>query len=141
MSYRDDLAGAQSRADALERELAEARNQGAYDRARLDGLERELGAARQAIASLQRGIPPTYGGYEPSHSTSVLVLGILSLVACSLLGPIAWQQGTRELERIDAGLVDPSTRGTVTAGRTCGIVGTVMLGFGVFAILLILAAG
>ncbi len=143
MTYRDDLAGAQSRAHALERELTQARSQGAADRSRLDYLERELQAARQAISAMQQGLPSAYPEqhYQHSSATTILVLGILSLVVCSVLGPFAWHQGNQELQRIQAGLVDPSTHGMVTAGRVCGIVGTVLLGIGFVAVLLGFAVG
>lgn len=129
MTYRDDLAGAQNRAAALERELATAQSQGAADRTRLDYLERELQTARRAISAMQQGLPVAYPEqrYQHSSATTVLVLGILSLVVCSVLGPFAWHQGNQELQRIQAGLVDPSSHGMVTAGRVCGIVGTVLL--------------
>jgi hypothetical protein len=76
----------------------------------------------------------TYPGhgvhYVQSRATTILVLGIPSLVVCGLLGPIAWYQGNQEMQRIAAGAVDPSTQGTVNAGRICGIVGTVLTGVG-----------
>ncbi len=138
MTYRDDLAGAHSRAEALERELAQERSQGATDRSRLDYLERELQAARRAISAMQQGIPVGYPSqtYQHSSATTILVLGILSLVVCSVLGPFAWHQGNQELQRIQAGLVDPSSHGMVTAGRICGIVGTVLLCIAFAALLL-----
>lgn len=75
---------------------------------------------------------PDYGGrYVQSRATTILVLGILSLVVCGLLGPIAWYQGNQELQRIAGGAVDPSTQGTVNAGRICGIVGTLLTAVGV----------
>ncbi len=85
---------------------------------------------------------PDYGGgrYVQSRATTILVLGILSLVVCGLLGPFAWYQGNQELQRIAAGAVDPSTQGTVNAGRICGIVGTVLTGIGVVFGLVALAA-
>ena len=138
MTYRDDLAGAQSRAEALERDLAHERSQGAADRSRLDYLERELHEARRAIAAMQQGIPVAYPNqhYQHSSATTILVLGILSLVVCSVLGPFAWHQGNQELQRIQAGLVDPSSHGMVNAGRICGIVGTVLLCIGFAAVLI-----
>lgn len=92
----------------------------------------------------QPGPPPPpgyhggYGGYAPEHpkGTTVLVLGILSLVVCGVLGPFAWAMGNRTLEEIDAaGGVAPN-RGQVVAGRILGIVASAML-----AIPLLIAAG
>ncbi|MEO8706486.1 MAG: hypothetical protein ABI867_41055 [Kofleriaceae bacterium] len=73
--------------------------------------------------------PQQYGGYGsnyvlPSRSSTILTLGILSLVVCGIMGPIAWSMGSEELRRIDAGETDPTQRGTVVAGRICGIIAT-----------------
>ena len=70
----------------------------------------------------------------------MLVLGILSLVVCTALGPFAWSMGTEELRRIDSGLTSPVARGSAQAGRVCGIISTSFLGlallFFMFAILM-----
>jgi hypothetical protein len=67
-------------------------------------------------------------GREHPNGTTVLVLGILSLVVCGALGPFAWSMGTKALREIEANPGVPwSNRGNVTAGRICGIVGTVLL--------------
>jgi hypothetical protein len=67
-----------------------------------------------------------YGGYEHPQGTTILVLGILSLVVCSLLGPFAWVMGNNALAEIDRNPRAYSNRGMVQAGRICGIVGTVI---------------
>ena len=55
----------------------------------------------------------------------ILTFGILSLFCFGVvLGPIAWIQGNAALTAIDRGGADPVQRGTVNAGRWCGIVGT-----------------
>lgn len=74
---------------------------------------------------------------EGSQATTALVLGILGIVTCPILAPIAWQLGTKELEAIDGGRRDPANRGNANVGRILGIVGTVLLGIGI----LILVAG
>ena len=43
--------------------------------------------------------PGRYGGYEHPQGTTILVLGILSLVVCGILGPIAWSMGSKALPR------------------------------------------
>ncbi len=48
-----------------------------------------------------------------SNATLILVLGILSLVCCGLLGPVAWIMGNNALREIDAGIGNPSDRGLV----------------------------
>lgn len=75
-------------------------------------------------------IPPS--NYPPSagpassgtNGTMILILGILSLVGCSILGPVAWILGNNALA---SGTVDPSQAGQVNAGRICGMIGTVFL--------------
>lgn len=71
-------------------------------------------------------------GVEHPRGTTVLVLGILSLMACGLLGPFAWKMGATALNEMDAQPeVSWSNRGNVTAGRICGIIGTAFLAIGV----------
>lgn len=83
--------------------------------------------------------PSESGAYpEASQATTVLVLGIIGVVLCQLLGPVAWVMGNTELQAIDAGRRAPQNRGTANAGRILGIIATVLLIIGlVFGILLI----
>ena len=102
------------------------------------------------------GPPPPPGGHQPygyqpygggrtaehPQGTTVLVLGILSLVVCGLLAPVAWGMGNKALREIDA---DPSVtytnRGNVSAGRICGIIGTCLMALGlVFVVIAVIAA-
>ncbi|WCO66190.1 DUF4190 domain-containing protein [Iamia majanohamensis] len=83
--------------------------------------------------------PPTV---EHPQGTIVLVLGILGIVMCQVLGPVAWVMGNRALQEIDASPGSWSNRGNVQAGRICGIVATVILGlwvafFGLYAVVAI----
>jgi hypothetical protein len=55
------------------------------------------------------------------------VLGILSLVLCSIFGPFAWGMGNTAIHEIDARPEAYVNRGTVQAGRICGIIGTCFL--------------
>jgi hypothetical protein len=66
-----------------------------------------------------------------SQSTLALVLGILGLLCCPILGPIAWYMGSQELRNISAGVSDASGEGSAQAGKVLGIAGTVLwiLGF------------
>jgi hypothetical protein len=68
---------------------------------------------------------------QDSQATTVLVLGILSLVLCQFLGPFAWVMGNKELDAIDAGERPPENRGTAQAGKILGIISTVLLIIGV----------
>src|SRR5688500_16762177 len=91
-------------------------------------------------------IPPTPPGApypEQSQATTVLVLGILSIVLCQLLGPVAWKLGSDEIRAITEGRRPPEGLGLAQAGRICGIVGSCLLGlvilflvFSLFALLL-----
>jgi uncharacterized membrane protein YjgN (DUF898 family) len=62
-----------------------------------------------------------------SNAVAILVLGILSLVVCAVMGPIAWYMGHGELARINAGLVSREDHGMVNAGYICGIIGSILM--------------
>jgi hypothetical protein len=76
--------------------------------------------------------PVTGWGWSRSmdhpEGTTILVLGILSLVICGILGPIAWVKGNRAMAEIES---QPQTvwtnRGQVRAGQICGIVSSCLL--------------
>ena len=89
-------------------------------------------------------MPQHYGGYGsyilPSRASTILTLGILSLVLCTIMGPIAWAMGSEEIRRIDSGQTDPTQRGSVNAGRICGIIGTSFLILGVLILLFVIVA-
>jgi hypothetical protein len=80
------------------------------------------------------GYSAPYGGQagyvapqDHPKGTQILVLGILSLVCCGLLGPVAWIQGNNVLREIDAAPWAYANRGNVQAGRIIGIISTVLL--------------
>ncbi|HSM44910.1 MAG TPA: DUF4190 domain-containing protein [Acidimicrobiia bacterium] len=76
---------------------------------------------------------------ESSQATTILVLGIIGVVLCQFLGPVAWVMGNSELQAIDAGRRAPENRGTANAGRILGIIGTVLLVLGiVFTVLFVI---
>ena len=68
---------------------------------------------------------PTASPYpEQSQATTVLILGIISIVcSCFPLGIVAWIMGNNEIKAIDEGRRPPENRGTANAGRICGIIG------------------
>jgi hypothetical protein len=79
--------------------------------------------------------PPNYGaphpGYyaspSPDHpqATTILVLGILSIICCGLFTGIpAIVMGRSALAEIDASPGRYGSRGSVKAGLVCGIIGT-----------------
>jgi predicted Zn finger-like uncharacterized protein len=64
---------------------------------------------------------------QPHRGTLILVLGILSIVVCGFLGPVAWIMGSHDLKEIRAGRMDPEGEGTTNGGRICGIIGTILM--------------
>jgi hypothetical protein len=65
--------------------------------------------------------------YQPHRGELILVLGILSIFfAHMILGPIAWFMGSSDLAAMDAGRMDPAGRSSTQAGRTIGMVITIL---------------
>lgn len=88
----------------------------------------------------QPQFPSESGAYpESSQATTVLVLGIIGIVLCQLLGPVAWVMGNNELQAIDAGRRPPENRGTANAGKILGIISTVLMILGIVFFILIFA--
>ncbi len=88
------------------------------------------------------GVPqPGYGAPAPlpnhPQTTTILVLGICSLVVCGFLGPVAWIMGNKAIAEIDAsnGMIDG--RGSINAGRICGIIATALMALGLVFFLFI----
>ena len=76
---------------------------------------------------------------NPVNGTTYLTLGILSLVICPILGPVAWAMSSNALavlDRYESQTGDISQRGLVVAGRICGIIGTVLFCLGLCLVLL-----
>lgn len=74
--------------------------------------------------------PAAYGqafSAEHPQGTTILVLGILSLVVCGILGPVAWVMGNKAIKEIDAAGGTATNRSQVNAGRICGIISTVLM--------------
>ncbi|MBL8622630.1 MAG: hypothetical protein JNK64_15050 [Myxococcales bacterium] len=159
--YRNEWDAAVARASALEQQLRDAQSGQQADAATIANLTQQLQQANAELARLRGqggyGYPPPppaygYGGYPggyggafpvPARGGTILVFGILSLVVCSILGPIAWSMGNEELRRIERGEVDPSTRGNVTAGRICGMIASILMiiSLGLILFVFVLAAG
>lgn len=85
---------------------------------------------------------PPLGYAPPEHpqATLSLILGILGIVVCGVAAPFAWQIGRRTLAEIDASQGRLAGRGAAQAGYVLGIVGTVLLGLAVLAVVLALVA-
>jgi hypothetical protein len=140
--YRDDLAATHARAEQLSRELASVSSEKVKDQQRIAQLTAQLAATQQALARIggQLQHQQQHHFVFPSRSSTVLTLGILSLVVCSVMGPIAWAMGNEEMRRMDAGQTPEDQRSTVSAGRICGIIGSCFLIFGGLLFLMLLAA-
>lgn len=78
---------------------------------------------------------------KPHRATTILVLGILSLVICAPLGIFAWIMGNSDIKEMDAGRMDPSGRSTTNAGRICGMIGTILLAISVVVFVALAAFG
>lgn len=70
---------------------------------------------------------PMGGPVDHPKGTTILVLGILSLVCCSPLGIAAWVMGNKAIQEIDSSPGRYSNRQLVQIGRILGIVGVVLL--------------
>ena len=143
--YRDDLAATHARLESLQRELQDAKGQAAQDQQRIAMLTAQLAATKQALANggavaQPHAFPPFRSYPLAPRSSTVLTLGVLSLVICGMLGPMAWSMGTEELRRIDSGLTPPDGRSSAVAGRICGIVATCFLCLGLLMIMFVLVA-
>ena len=83
------------------------------------------------------GPPAGWAPVPPRHpqATTVLVLGILGIVACGVLAPIAWYMGSKAMTEIEASPGAYSGDGEVRTGRILGIVGTALLALAVVVLI------
>lgn len=77
------------------------------------------------------GMPGGMPQQPHPKGTTILVLGILSIVCCGPLGIAAWLMGNSAQQEIDANPGAYSNAGSVQAGRILGIVGVVLTVLGV----------
>ena len=75
------------------------------------------------------------------QGTTILVLGILSLVICQLIGPFAWYMGNKAIKEIDGQPGRYTNRGSVQAGRICGAIATIFMVIGLLAVIILSATG
>ena len=80
------------------------------------------------------------GGYAPalappndSQATLSLVLGIISVLCCPILGPVALFIGNASRQRIQASGGTLGGGGLATAGLVLGIIGTIFLVFAIIS--------
>ena len=88
------------------------------------------------------GVPGYGAPVEHPSGTTVLVLGILSLVICPVTGIFAITVGNRALREIDAQPARYANRQQIAVGRILGIValavyGTLIVGYLLFVVVLV----
>ena len=89
---------------------------------------------------------PGYTAVPPAHpsANTALVLGLVGLIGYFLCGvtiflsPFAWSAGSKAIREIDAEPGRYSGRDTANTGRILGIIGTVILGLSVLALLVVI---
>src|SRR5262245_41841356 len=102
---------------------------------------REQGPPQPAPArEFERPDPEDYDDWErrpryrrdaqPHRGAMILTFGILSLVICGFLGPVAWIMGNNDLREIRAGRMDREGEGLTQAGRICGMIATIFMVLG-----------
>ncbi len=63
---------------------------------------------------------------DDSEATKVFVLGLLGLLVCQILSPIAWSMGNDYVNTCS--MTGQTPNGLGVAGRIMGMVGTALLG-------------
>ena len=84
-------------------------------------------------------IPPAIPGtttQESSKAVMALVFGVLGIICCGLLAPVAWYLANEEIKGIDAGWLTEANRGMAQVAKILGIIGTILLGLGLLWVLL-----
>jgi hypothetical protein len=92
------------------------------------------------------GPPPGYPAYPPQppkhpQAVTALVLGILGIVVCGLIGPFAWQMGSRVEREIAAAQGGWGGGTEATVGKILGIVSTALLGLTLVVIVVFVFGG
>ncbi len=64
------------------------------------------------------------------EAVTALVLGILGVVCCGFVAPVAWYLGQNELRAIRDGRASAAGEGMAMAGKILGMIGTALLGIG-----------
>jgi hypothetical protein len=81
---------------------------------------------------------PIGGPAEHPRATTVLVLGVLGLMCCGILSPVAWILGKQALLEIDAYPQWYGGRSQARLGMWLGVLGTVLMILTALAFLLML---
>jgi hypothetical protein len=80
------------------------------------------------------GLPPPPPAPAAAGATgraiTILVLAIVGLVCCPLTAPVAWVMGRQEVKAVQRGEAPAANHSLAQIGMVLGIIGTVMLAFG-----------
>ena len=79
---------------------------------------------------------PPASASASKEAVTALVLGILGIVCCGLVAPVAWYLGQNELRAIRLGQASAAGEGMAMAGRILGMIGTALLILGLVVRLL-----
>ena len=71
---------------------------------------------------------------EHPQATLAFVLGLLSVLGLTILGPFGWYYGNKVVAQIDQDPREYNNRGIAMAGKVLGIIGTVFLALGLLLI-------
>lgn len=93
-----------------------------------------------AAGALASGAPPAASYLKPHRGGAVLALGIIGITGCFICGIIAWVMGNNDLRQMRAGMMDRSGESMTQAGKTCGMIGTI-LSIAWISVWLIIVAG
>ncbi len=88
--------------------------------------------------------PPTQQPvrYEEHRGTTILILGILSLMMCGFFTGIpAWIMGKGDLAKMDRGEMDPEGRSITMGGMVCGIITCVLSLLSIILLVAFIALG
>lgn len=112
------------------------------------GYGQALYGQQPGYGQQQYGVPPygqpMYGyGSQVDHpqGTTILVLGILGLVFCQILGPVAWVMGNSALREVDANPAAYRNRSNIVVGRILGIITSVLMILVVVFLVVLIAGG
>jgi hypothetical protein len=67
------------------------------------------------------------GPPQASKATMAVVMGVLGIICCGFLAPVAWYLGNEELKSIDAGRISETNRGMAQVAKILGIIGSILL--------------
>src|SRR5262245_38210798 len=89
------------------------------------------------MTTFEPGSPPppiqpggtSTGSSASSQALAALIVGILGIISCWILSPVAWYLGSQELKSIREGRSPVAGEALANVGRILGMVGTVLFGF------------